>query len=75
MSIEPSNTVYMAASQHTFNFSLSELLLIKKLRHEKVLTCSQLGGCESISIYEKLTYLSLMRSNAVTWSHLLLTKN
>jgi hypothetical protein len=47
--LKPPMTIFMAASQHAFNFSLSELLLIKKIASQKgYLTCSQLGGCESI---------------------------
>ena len=49
MAPRSSDSVYIAASQQTFNFSLSELLLNKKIASQKgYLTCSQLGGCESI---------------------------
>ena len=67
MSIEPSNTVYMAASQHTFNFSLSELLLIKKIASRKgFLTCSQLGGCESI---RDIREANILKFDALECSH------
>lgn len=43
------SNIYICASEHTFNFSLSSVLLIKSLAQKRgFLFCSQIGGCESI---------------------------
>ena len=75
MSIEP-QILFTWQRHNILLISLSELLPIKKIASRKVFkyVVSWVAANQS-EIYEKLTYLSLMRLNAVTWSHLLHTKN